>query len=322
MEINKKDSLNVTNYSVCNHYAGNTKFAEKAIKLQNELNGAFEITLDLEDGSENFSGLSLAEDFLEIIKSPKNIYKKIGIRLPDNSHPDFRALASLFLGKENSKIAHLTIPKIKSFSQFNKVKASLLGLLPNYSKKLPPLRILIEDISVLSDIEQISKDVDVETLELGLMDFISSFNALIPMNECKDLNEFSNPLINYYKSLLSITATKNNKTPVHNVCREYKDSSKIEEFCIKAKKLGFGKMWSIHPAQIEIILKVLTPSSDELKEANEILQLAKEKNWAPISFENTLHDMASYRYYQSLLKRAKLLGQKLPIEADSLGLDI
>ena len=36
---------------VCDHYAGNLKFAAKALALQAEIGPLFDITLDLEDGA-------------------------------------------------------------------------------------------------------------------------------------------------------------------------------------------------------------------------------------------------------------------------------
>jgi hypothetical protein len=55
----------------------------KSLDLQEELQGAFEITLDLEDGATRSQKLRLAENFVEIINSKRNIFRKSGVRLPE-----------------------------------------------------------------------------------------------------------------------------------------------------------------------------------------------------------------------------------------------
>lgn len=309
---------NTKTESVCDHYAGNLKFAHKAFDLQEEFQGSFEITLDLEDGAESGNKERLANDFLEIICSNKNAFKNAGIRLPEANDPSFRSLATVFLSEKSAHLNHITIPKVQSFSEFSRIKASLIGIIKSNAASLPPLRILIEHPSVLSELDLISKDDSVETLEIGIMDFISAMGGIVPMDECSGEKEFNNPLLQSLKSQVSTTAIRNNKTAVHSVCREFKDQNKIESFCLQAKKSGFGKMWSIHPSQIPVIIKTFTPSEEELEEAASILKLAAEKNWGPVSFKETLHDMASYRYYDLLLKRASKLGIVIESEAPKL----
>jgi citrate lyase beta subunit len=145
----------------------------------------------------------------------------------------------LFLSQAELPLHHITIPKTGSISEFNRVKASLTGMLPKKKSTLPPLRILVEHPTILPDLGAIACDSCVETLELGIMDFISSMNGAIPMDECTGLHEFNNPLLQHLKSLISLEAARSNKTAVHNVCREYQDIEHIERFCVHVKKIRF-----------------------------------------------------------------------------------
>ena len=63
-------------------------------------------------------------------------------------------------------------------------------------------------------------------------------------------------------------------------------------------------MWSIHPEQIPHIIKGMTPSAEEVREAVEILALARKANWGPIEHTGRLHDRASFRYYWGILNRS------------------
>jgi citrate lyase subunit beta/citryl-CoA lyase len=71
-------------------------------------------------------------------------------------------------------------------------------------------------------------------------------------------------------------------------------------------------MWSIHPDQIKPIIKAFTPRLSEVNEATHILADAIQANWGPIAQNGRLHDRASYRYYWTVLQRAKLAGLALP----------
>jgi citrate lyase subunit beta/citryl-CoA lyase len=77
-------------------------------------------------------------------------------------------------------------------------------------------------------------------------------------------------------------------------------------------------MWSIHPAQIKPIIKAFTPRMSEVNEATSILTEAINANWGPIAQHGRLHDRASYRYYWTVLQRAKLAGLALPEAAAAL----
>ncbi len=77
-------------------------------------------------------------------------------------------------------------------------------------------------------------------------------------------------------------------------------------------------MWSIHPDQIRPILDAYAPNADEVDDALQILLAARAQNWGPIRHNNKLHDRASYRYYWTLLQKARHSGQKLPDSATDL----
>jgi citrate lyase subunit beta/citryl-CoA lyase len=86
-----------------------------------------------------------------------------------------------------------------------------------------------------------------------------------------------------------------------------------------ARQLGYTRMWSIHPAQVRIIVEAFAPTIAEVDLAIEILDAAEAAHWAPIRHHDTLHDRASYRYFWQLLERAERTslagGAQLPAAA-------
>ena len=74
-------------------------------------------------------------------------------------------------------------------------------------------------------------------------------------------------------------------------------------------------MWSIHPNQIQQILSAFAPTAQEVQDAARILLAAQAADWGPIADQGLLHDRASYRYFWTLLKRARTANSDIPVAA-------
>ena len=70
------------------------------------------------------------------------------------------------------------------------------------------------------------------------------------------------------------------------------------------RRLGYTRMWSIHPSQIRPIVDAFAPTTAEVDQAIEIITAAQAADWAPIRHRDTLHDRASYRYFWQVIERA------------------
>ena len=71
------------------HYAGNERFIEKVLHKQHDLQGIFDITLDLEDGASVGQESAQAKLFGEILASAKNVHQRLGVRVHDPLHTHF-----------------------------------------------------------------------------------------------------------------------------------------------------------------------------------------------------------------------------------------
>jgi citrate lyase subunit beta/citryl-CoA lyase len=76
-------------------------------------------------------------------------------------------------------------------------------------------------------------------------------------------------------------------------------------------------MWSIHPSQIEPIIRAFSPHAAEIDEAAAVLVAAQAVDWAPLRVAGKLHDRASYRYCWSVLQRARAAGVPAPPAAEA-----
>jgi citrate lyase subunit beta/citryl-CoA lyase len=97
------------------------------------------------------------------------------------------------------------------------------------------------------------------------------------------------------------------------VVTEFSDLQAIKVAATKAsRELGFTRMWSIHPSQIRPVIEAMAPTADEIEMAANLIQAARDAEWAPVSFKGQLHDRASYRFFWQVLERAHQTGRALP----------
>jgi citrate lyase subunit beta / citryl-CoA lyase len=114
--------------------------------------------------------------------------------------------------------------------------------------------------------------------------------------------QFEHPLVLRAKLEIAAACHAFGKTPSHCVVTEFKDTARCRLPPRRQRAmLGYTRMWSIHPAQIRIIVDAFAPSTAEVDQAIEILLAAQAAGWAPIRHRDTLHDRASYRYFWHVL---------------------
>jgi citrate lyase subunit beta/citryl-CoA lyase len=182
-----------------------------------------------------------------------------------------------------------------------------------------PLHALIETHGALHEVHAIAAHPRIESLSFGLMDFVSAHRGAIPQSGMGVKGQFEHPLVLRAKLEISAACHAYGKTPSHCVVTEFKDTQALKHAAEQAcQRLGYTRMWSIHPAQIRTIVAAFSPTAAELDQAIEIIAAAQAAQWAPIRHADTLHDRASYRYFWHVIERARRSamsgGPQLPAE--------
>lgn len=301
------------------HYAGSEKLIGKALKLQHDLGPLFDITCDCEDGAHAGANREHAEMVARIIASDDNRNGRMGVRIHDVTHPHWQQDLEIIIPVAGDRLAFVTLPKVSGsedvrllMRHLDRICASA-GLLRSI-----PLHILIETHGALRQVWEIAAIPTVESLDFGLMDFVSSHHGAIPATAMSSPGQFDHPLIVRAKSEIASAALASGIVPSHNVTTELRDIDYIRNDARRAREeFGFLRMWSIHPNQILPIVEAMRPDFSEVETAAAILVAAQNGDWAPIEHAGRLHDRASYRYYWELLARAQATGMMIPAEAST-----
>jgi len=301
---------------VCDHYAGSEKLMLKSMALQEQLAGTFDITFDCEDGAAIGNEKAQAQLIASLINSDANQFKRIGVRVHEPNHTHFVQDIEILLARHQALPAYLVLPKIESAAQLTQAITKINAITDSGNQARIAIHALIETHGALAEVHQIAAHSQVACLSFGIMDFVSAHLGAIPAEAMHSPGQFTHPLVLRAKLEIAAACHRFGKVASHNVTTALISS----EFAFADAKrafaeCGFTRMWSIHPMQIQAIIDAMTPSAHEIDEAVELLSMAQEQQWAPIRFKNRLHDRASYRYYWSLIKKAKINQIALPKRA-------
>ena len=299
------------------HYAGAEKLMLKALKLQQELGPVFDITCDCEDGARAGAEAEHAQMVVAVVNGAENHFGRVGARIHDITHPHWQQDLDILVRGAGQRLAFITLPKVRSAAD----AAAQIGELRRIeadcgSTRALPVHVLVETHGALREAWEIAALDGVESLDFGLMDFVSGHHGAIPGSAMKSPGQFEHPLVTRAKTEISAAALANGVVPSHNVTTELQDVAVIRHDAERARReFGYLRMWSIHPNQILPIVAAMQPDFSEVEEAAQILIAAQDADWGPIQHGGRLHDRASYRYYWELLQRARNTGMELPGDA-------
>ena len=302
---------------VCDHYSGVEARMRKSLELQAgyiERFGAcvFDVTLDCEDGAPvggEAEHAALVAELARGVKLDAPVRQRVGVRVHPVDHPAFEADVAHIVGTAGAHLSHLMVPKVESVDDV----ARAARVLDAAGGADLPLHVLIESPLAVHRAFDIAAHPRVQSLSFGLMDFVSAHGGAIPSGGMGVAGQFSHPLVLRAKMDIASACHAYGKVPSHCVVTEFKDTAALRQAAQRAaRELGYTRMWSIHPDQIEPILEAFAPEAREVEKAAAIVQAAVDADWAPISHEGHLHDRASYRYFWQVLERAHQTGCEMP----------
>ena len=313
----------VPDLPVCDHYCGTEPRMRKALALQAARGPVFDITLDCEDGAPVGAEAAHAQLCADLALSDDNRFGRVGARVHPVDHPCFAADIQTLVGRAGDRLAYLMLPKPRHLADLQRAIAHIEQVAWQHGRGLAlPVHALIETHGALRDVAAMAALPRVQSLSFGLMDFVSAHRGAIPQSAMGVQGQFSHPLVLRAKLEIAAACHAAGKVPSHCVVTEFKDEQALATAARRAQReLGYTRMWSIHPSQIEVIVEAFAPSVAEVDEAIAILLAAQAAQWAPIRHaqrgQDQLHDRASYRYFWQLIRRARRTGQPLPAQAQA-----
>ncbi len=291
----------------------------KSMALQQELGPVFDITFDCEDGAAAGDEAAHAALIADLLNSEDNRFGRIGVRVHDVDSSHFESDVAILCRSAAKRIAYLVIPKVSGAAQVSRALQVINRHARDNGRINLPAHVLIETHQALAEVRAIAALPQVECLSFGVMDFVSAHYGAIPSSAMLSPGQFTHPLVTRAKLEIAAACHAHGKVASHNVTTEIRDTTVVAGDAARARnEFGFTRMWSIHPGQIQPIVAALSPSHEEVQASVQILHAATLANWGPIQHEGKLHDRASYRYYWTVLQRAKFGNFPMPEQAQAL----
>ena len=298
----------------CEHIAGQEKTLRKALELQHAMRGAFDLTCDCEDGAAVGDEAAHAERVGRLIGSADAPAGRVGVRIHDVTHPHWRGDAQRLFEHAPHRIAYVTLPKAEGVGDVARMIDFVERCAQRAGRRAPvPVHVLVETHGALAQAAAIAALPQVETLDFGLLDFVSAHHGALGFDAMRSPLQFEHPLLVRAKAGIVSAALAHGVVPAHNVSLSLRDTAAVREDArIARERFGFLRMWSIHPAQLEPIVDAMRPPLAEVERAGRILLAAQAARWAPIDHDGELHDRASYRHCWSVVQRAH--AARMPLE--------
>ncbi len=113
-------------------------------------------------------------------------------------------------------------------------------------------------------------------------------------------------------SKMIIAARANGLRPVDGPFGDFSDPDGYQAAAKRAAVLGCEGKWAIHPSQISLANKVMSPSDEEVDRAQRILEamkVATAEGKGAVSLDGRLIDIASIRQAEVLVQKAEQISQ-------------
>jgi citrate lyase subunit beta/citryl-CoA lyase len=269
---------------------------------------ADEVILDLEDSCAVSQKVEARKTLIEALKT-LDFKGKIRAFRPNNVRTGFfyRDVIDI-VEAAGDKLDVLVLPKAVGPEDVLFADRLLSQIEENLG--LPPGRIkieaLIESASGVLKAEAIAACTPrMAGLIFGIADYAGDIGA-------KELTTEQFSVYHYPKAHTIAAARAAGLDVVDNVTLQFRDLEQCRKDAGQASRMGFDGKWAIHPAQIDIINEVFTPSPKELERALAILEAYRkadvEAGQGAIVFGDEMVDAATLRVEWKKLAVARQAG--------------
>jgi citrate lyase subunit beta/citryl-CoA lyase len=298
----------------CVHYAGAERYLRKALELQAAMGPRFDIAGDCEDGAPVGGERAHAQMIAGLVASTANRHGRFGARVHDVLHHATDAEIDALVGIAGDRLAFLALPKARGASDVAAFLARVDAARARHGvRRRIPVSVLIETPGAVREAFAIAALPGIVSLDFGTLDYVSAHQGAIALSAMESPGQFDHALLHRAKAEVAAAALAHGVVPAHGVTRALDDPEQAHADARRARdEFGFLRMWSIHPSQIEPIVRAFAPHAGEIAEAVAVLAAAQDADWAPLAVGGKLHDRASYRYFWSLLTRAEATGAAVP----------
>ena len=284
--------------------ATNPKMVEKG--LASNADGVF---LDLEDAVAPDKKAEARKDVIYALKELGWRRRSTLYRANALDTPYFYRDLIEVVEESGSALDSILIPKVQRPEDLYTVHTLLnqielaTGLEPGKIK----LEAQIESAEGLTNIDAIARATDrLEALHFGPGDFAASLR--MPQTSIGTMDEWDEVYpghrFHYVMQRIVVAARAAGLRAVDGPVADYRNEEGLRNSCLLARSLGFDGKWCIHPAQIDIVNEVFSPTEREIAWAERVVAAYEEANTSgsgAVSVDGQMVDAASIKMARNTL---------------------
>jgi citrate lyase beta subunit len=207
----------------------------------------------------------------------------------------------------------ILVPKVQRPEDLH-VAATLLSQI-ELSVGLEPGKVKIEgqieSAAGLTNVDGIARATDrLTALHFGSGDFAASLR--MPNRNIGVMDEWDEAYpghrFHYAMHRIVVAARAADLRAIDGPVADYRDEEGLREGCLIARSLGFDGKWCIHPAQIETVNEVFSPTEKEREWAKKVVEAYEEASAAgrgAITVDGQMVDAASIKMARNTLDLAQ-----------------
>ena len=275
------------------------------------------VMLDLEDSVPIDAKEDARQQVIQTLTSAAAATRPLAVRINALDTPfgyqDLLAVAEA----AGERIDTIVVPKVNSPGDIHFVDRLLDGIeMKNDITHRAGIEASIETAEGLLRVQSIAEaSRRLQTLVFGIADYAASVGArLISLSGHGEKEEDIYPGHRWHHALSRIvmTAKANGLLAIDAPYGNFKDDIGLERAAALACAVGCDGKWAIHPAQVDIINQVFTPSREDLARARRIIEAddaARTAGRGAVAVDGRMVDQATVRLARRLEAQAQKLGR-------------
>ena len=213
------------------------------------------------------------------------------------------------------RLDSLVIPKVGGVADVHFFDV-LLGQLEKRHKLQRPvaLELQIESARGMENVGAIAAaSRRTVSLIFGPADFAASMQAPdLTVGGLKP--EYPGDYWHFFLARVAVAARANGLEPIDGPYSAIKDLEGLRTSARRAAMLGYAGKWALHPAQVDVLNLVFTPTQEEFDRASAILDAYREASdvakVGAVMYASEMIDEASRRQAEAMLERGRAMGMK------------
>jgi len=262
------------------------------------------LVLDLEDSVTPENKESARKTVNEWLKSADFRGKERMVRMNPLDTPwGVRDLEVTMEGRPDSYM----VPKVRTAEDLLRVDTILGEMEQRYGHPAGGVKLLViatETPQGLLNIREFGGCPRVDSMSWGAEDLSAAIGARRNRDERGEFLE----VFRYARIMTLLAATASSIQPIDTAYVNLRDLDGFRRDCIEGAWMGFTGKITIHPAQIDVVNEIFSPSEQELADARELLAAFEENQRAgrmTFSFKGEMVDVPHLNRARTIIDRAR-----------------